>query len=207
MSLASEPIGASLSYDDMEIVPARTIAGEVSGLYAALGKGFETASVETLELGFEGIPGDRHGGTTRPSGAREPWYPRDTAMRNERQLSLVCPDELARIADGMGIDQISPRWIGANILVSGVPGLSMLPAGTLMFFAGGATVKIDGQNAPCRYAGRAIAKRYPDREGLDLAFPRVGRRARGLVGWVEKPGQIAGGEAVKIRIPEQWVYR
>ncbi|MCC0015109.1 MAG: molybdenum cofactor sulfurase, partial [Rhodobiaceae bacterium] len=162
------------AFDDPQILPVRTMSGRVEAVYAAFGQDdFETANVEALELGFEGVPGDRHRGFEREAGAREPWYPRGTAMRNERQLSLVSPDELAAVAEGMGIDDLSPRWIGANLLISGVPRLSMLPAGTLMFFENGATVKIDGQNAPCRYAGAAIAKRYPDRDGLALAFPKV----------------------------------
>lgn len=195
------------AFDDPQILPVRTMSGRVEAVYAAFGQDdFETANVEALELGFEGVPGDRHRGFEREAGAREPWYPRGTAMRNERQLSLVSPDELAAVAEGMGIDDLSPRWIGANLLISGVPRLSMLPAGTLMFFENGATVKIDGQNAPCRYAGAAIAKRYPDRDGLALAFPKVARRLRGLVGWVEKPGSVRAGEAVKVRIPEQWIY-
>lgn len=194
-------------FDDREIVPARMIEARVDAVFSALGDGFETATADALELTFEGIPGDRHGGYERASGGREPWYERGTRMRNERQLTIVCPQELQRVAQGMEIDQVNPRWIGANMLVSGIANLSMLPAGTLMFFEGGATVKIDGQNAPCKLAGGAIAKRYPGREGLDLLFPKVARRLRGLIGWVEKPGTVRPGAGVRIRIAEHWLYR
>ena len=40
-----------------------------------------------------------------------------------------------------------------------------------------------------------------------LLFPKVAKRLRGLVAWVEKPGTIMPGEAVSVRVPEQWVYR
>ena len=206
MSIAPMTIADRLALDDAEVIPARTIAAKLEAVYEAIGDGFETSTAEALDLTFEGIPGDRHGGLIRDSGAREPWYERGTEMRNERQLSLLCPDELVRIAEGMSLPEVNPRWIGGNMVISGVPNFSMLPPRTLMFFESGATVKIDGQNAPCRLAGGAVAKRYPDRQGLDLEFPKVAKRLRGLVGWLEKPGRVVPGEAIKIRIPEQWLY-
>ncbi|MGL4242055.1 MAG: MOSC domain-containing protein [Beijerinckiaceae bacterium] len=191
----------------MTIRPPLKLAGRVEALYATTDKGsFETAAVGRLELGFEGISGDRHGGFTRRSGGREPWYPRGTEMRNERQLSIVSPDELAEAAQEMGVPEIRPQWIGGNMLVTGIPRLTMLPPRTCLFFAGGVTIRIDGLNVPCRFAGRGIAQHFPDRSGLDLEFVKAARRRRGLVGWVEKPGVIAAGEALEARLPEQWIY-
>lgn len=193
----------------IEIVARRTIEARVAAVYAALGDDFPTRPVEALSLTFEGIEGDVHSGFTRRSGGREPWYRRRTEMRNERQLSIVAADELAEIARRMGIAEIRPEWIGANLVIEGIPRLSMLPAGTLFFFAGGATVKIDGQNAPCRLSGRSIAENagMTDIGSGSMLFPKVGQRLRGLVGWVEKPGTITAGEAISVRIPEQWIYR
>src|SRR5690606_19074924 len=57
-------------------VSARTLEARVEGLYWAPGKGFETEALGKVSLTYEGIPGDRHSGLTRKSGAREPWYPR-----------------------------------------------------------------------------------------------------------------------------------
>ncbi len=207
MSFAETPLDPGFTYDDAEISPARMLKGRVEALYMARGEDFETASVDALDLDFTGIPGDLHAGYEREAGAREPWHKRGTAMRNERQVSMVCPDELGRIAAGMEIDKLSARWIGANMAVSGITRFSMLPAGTLFMFEGGTAIKIDGQNAPCRYAGQAIEKRYPDREGLQFEFPKVAKRLRGLVGWVERAGRIEPGAAISIRVPEHWVYR
>lgn len=197
------------SVDEIEIVPGRKLAGTVGGLFHAPGGDFVTARVGRLDLDFEGIPGDFHRGHTRRSGGREPWYPRGTEMRNERQVSIVAADELAEIARRMGIDRIAPEWIGANLVLDGVPRLSFLPAGTMLFFKNGVTLKIDGQNAPCRLAGRSVADHagMADREAGALSFPKQGRRLRGLVAWVEKPGTLTDGEAVSVRVPEQWVYR
>jgi hypothetical protein len=196
--------------DSGEIVirPARKLLARVAGVFVAPADHFETRPVEALDITFEGIAGDYHAGHTRRSGGREPWYPRGTEMRNERQLSIVAPDELAIIAARMGIDAVKPEWIGANMLIGGLPQLSMLPAGTMLFFKNGVTLKVDGQNAPCRVAGRSVAEHagMADREAGSLQFPKVSRRLRGLVAWVEKPGRIEAGEDISVRIPEQWIY-
>ena len=121
------------------------------------------------------LPCRRH---TR-SGGREPWYPRGTEMRNERQLSIVAADELAIVAERMGLAEIKPEWIGANLVIDGVPHLSMLPSGTLLFFKGGVTIKVDAQNGPCRIAGRSIAENagMADLEAGALLFPEGGQAA------------------------------
>ncbi len=191
-----------------DIVPARKLAARAAVLYAAPSDHFQTRSVEALRLGFDGIDGDFHAGATRRSGGREPWYPRGTEMRNERQLSIVAADELAVVARRMGLAEIRPEWIGANLLIEDVPHLSMLPAGTLMFFKGGVTLKVDAQNGPCRIAGRSIAEHagMADVEAGALEFPKAAKRLRGVVAWVEKPGIILAGEEISLRLPEQWIY-
>lgn len=193
----------------VDIVPGRKLTARAAALYAAPSDHFETRRVEELRLSFDGIEGDFHAGATRRSGGREPWYPRGTEMRNERQLSLVAADELAIVAERMGIAEIKPEWIGANLLIEGVPHLSMLPAGSLLFFKGGVTVKVDAQNGPCRFSGRSVAEHagMTDREAGALLFPKAAKRLRGLVAWVEKPGIIRTGEEISVRVPEQWIYR
>jgi len=194
---------------EIQILPARKLAARVAGVYIAPLDHFVTQPAEALTLTFEGIEGDFHAGHTRRSGSREPWYRRGTEIRNERQVSIVAPDELARIAEAMGLAEVRPEWLGANLLLEGAPRLSMLPAGTLIFFKGGVTLKVDKQNSPCAIAGRSIADHagLPDREAAALTFPKVAKRLRGLVAWVEKPGRILPGEEVSIRVPEQWIYR
>jgi hypothetical protein len=192
-----------------EIVPGQKIAARVAGLFGAPPEDFRTRAVETLALGFDGIEGDYHAGFTRRSGGREPWYPRGTEMRNERQLSIVAADELAIVAERMGIAELRPEWIGANLVLEGIPNLSMLPSASLLFFKGGVTLKVDAQNHPCRYSGRSIAENagLADVYGVALAFVKAAKRLRGLVGWVEKPGIISHGEEVSVRVPEQWIWR
>ncbi len=192
----------------MQRIAPIKLAARVTGLFQTVHPdSFETTAVQALTLGFGGIGGDRHGGFTRRSGGREPWYPRGTEIRNERQMSLLSPADLARIASGMDVPEIRAEWIGGNLLIEGIADFTLLPARTCLFFAGGVTIRIDGLNVPCRFSGRAVASHYPEREGLDLTFVKAAKDLRGLVGWVEKPGVISEGEALEARVPEQWIYR
>ncbi|UDL89668.1 molybdenum cofactor sulfurase [Mesorhizobium sp. PAMC28654] len=193
----------------VEIIPARKLSARAAALYVAPSDDFQTRPVGELRLGFDGIADDFHAGPTRRSGGREPWYPRGTEMRNERQLSIVAADELAVVAERMGLAEIKPEWIGANMLIEGVPHLSMLPAGSLLFFKGGVTIKVDAQNGPCRLSGRSIAENagMAHVEAGALMFPKAAKRLRGLVAWVEKPGTIKAGEEMSVRVPEQWIYQ
>jgi len=196
------------SLHDFSIQPGKRLTGRVAGLFVAPERDFVTRQVTSLETRFGGIPGDFHGGPTRRSTGREPWYPHGTEICNDRQVSIVAPDELAEIARRMELPDLRPEWLGANLMIDGVPHLSMLPAGTLMFFAGGVTLKVDAQNHPCKAAGRAVGKHasLPDITAGSLLFTTVAKRLRGIVAWVEKPGTIQAGETVSLRLPEQWIY-
>jgi hypothetical protein len=192
-----------------EIVPARKRTARVAGTFSATGNHFETRAVSELVLGFDGIAGDYHSGRTRRAGGREPWYPRGTEILNTRQLSLVAADEMGVIAERMNIAELRPEWIGANLVIEGLANLSMLPAGTLLFFKAGVTLKVDGQNHPCRLAGSSVARHagMADQQAGALAFVQAAKRLRGLVAWVEKPGTVRPGVDISVRIPEQWIYR
>ncbi len=195
--------------DEVEIVAPRKVLATVEAALVAPGRSFVTQAVAALDIGFDGVAGDLHAGVTRRSGGREPWYPRGTEIRNDRQLSIVAPDEIAIVAGRMDLAAIRPEWLGANLVLAGVPHLSMLPSGTLLFFSGGVTLTVSGQNAPCRFAGRAVAEQagMADPEAGALLFAKVAKRLRGVVAQVEKPGRIATGEKVSVRVPEQWIYR
>ncbi|VAW18788.1 MOSC domain protein [hydrothermal vent metagenome] len=190
----------------VEFIAAKKKQGQVAGVYAAFGQGFVSQEQDVLTLGFAGIEGDRHGGTTRLSNSREPWHPRGTEMRNEQQVSLLCQDELAQLALDMKIDQLKPEWIGGNILLSGIEYFSLLPPRTLLMFEGGVTIRVDGARGPCRKSGHSIASQFAGREELEFVFPKIARHRRGLVGYVEVPGQIKSGETVVARIWEQAIY-
>jgi hypothetical protein len=191
--------------DSVVIHPGRRLSAELAATLTTSGPGgTETTPVAKLELALDGAMGERHAGFTRRAGPREPWYRRGTEIRSGRQLSVVSTEELWEIGHAMGLPAIEAGWIGANLVISGVPRLSFLPPGTRMIFEGGATIVVEGQNAPCRIAGRAIA-RHTERPGDERSFPKVAKRLRGLVATVERAGPASPGP-VAIALPEQWIY-
>ena len=183
----------------MQALPAQTLAARVEGAYVVEGRAVDSTPHEALTLTYAGIAGDRHEGLVRPAGAREPWYPRGTPMRNERQVSILGVEELAEIAVTLGLAHLDPAWIGANLVLSGIPHLTQLPPRTLLMFPSGATIRVDGDNDPCRKSGAAIAAHVPDRPDLQFAFVKAAKDRRGLVGWVEREGEVRAGDEVKVR--------
>lgn len=177
------------------------VSGSVGQCLIADGGDFRSRAVASLDLDFAGIAGDIHAGATRRASSREPWYRRGTPIRNNRQVTLVSAAELGEVAMALDLPQIAPEWIGANLVIEGIAGLTRLPLGTRLFFAGGAVLMVEGENAPCRIAGASIAEHYPGRDGLDFLFPKAAKRRRGLIASVERPGRIAEGEAFMARVP------
>lgn len=156
--------------------------------------------VTVTEAGFEG---DRHAGKTRKAGVRDDDIPRGTEIRNDRQVSLVSAEELAEIADKMDVDEVRPEWLGANLCVSGIEDLSRLPAGARFEFDGGVQIVVAEENQPCTGPGKVLQEQYPERERLASQFPKQAMHRRGLVGWVERPGEIEPGESVQVIVPEK----
>lgn len=180
--------------------------GTVRRLGVADGSGFVTRAVEALELTLEGIPGDRHTGYSRGADARTPWFRRGEPIQNARQLSLVSVEDLEATAAELGLPDVDPDSLGANLLVEGMPAFSFLPRGTLLFFPSGATLCVTDQNAPCRHAGRSLAEHHPGDDRLEFRFVGAAKRRRGVVARVEKAGRIGAGESFEARIPEQWLW-
>ena len=166
--------------------------------------GLEKQEVEEVRLLFSGIEGDCHGGLTRKSDSRMiEQFKRGTEVRNSRQVSILAVDELADIAKIMNISAVKPEWVGANLVTSGIPGLSMLPPSSRLQFPSGATIVIDMENFPCRYPAEVIEKHHPEPA---MGFVKAGMHKRGLVGWVEREGVVATGDAITVWLPQQRIY-
>lgn len=166
-----------------------------------------SSRVEEVRATLEGLAGDRHAGFTRRADARVPQYPRGTEIHNSRHVSLIAEEELAQIAVNMGVPVVQPEWIGANLVLRGVPNLSSLPPMTRVCFPELTTIALEGENHPCIYPGKAIQSHYPDRPGIGKQFPKAAYHVRGVVGWVERAGMIRVGDIVRIAVPEQIPYR
>lgn len=167
-------------------------------------QGLEKSRTDRLQLRFDGIEGDCHSGFTRPSDTRTlRQYPRDTPIRNVRQLTLLSREELADIAGTMEIPEVKPEWIGANVVTSGIPDLTLLPPSSRMQFPSGATIVVDMENEPCRYPAEIIEKHNP---GQKVGFVKAAKHKRGITAWVEREGDIGLGDEIVIWIPPQRLY-
>ena len=175
--------------------------GRVQATLLATPGGFLSHPVEALELALDGVCGDHHAGWTRRSGGREPWYPRRTVIRNDRQVSLVSAEEMALVAAQMGLEAIDPCAIGANLVIAGLDAFTATPRGARLVFPSGAVIVVTDENHPCRRSGRALAALHPERADVEPGFVKRARGLRGLVGAVERPGLVLRGDGVTLRLP------
>lgn len=161
--------------------------------------------LEAVDVRFEGFEGECHGGLTRPSCSRvTTQHPvRGTEIRNTRQVSILSVEELAEVAAALGLDALRPEWVGANLVLEGIPRLTLLPPASRLVFASGTVLTVDVENGPCRFPAEVIERLHP---GHGTAFPKAARHRRGVTGWVERPGRLALGEAVELHVPPQRVY-
>ncbi len=161
--------------DAFTVHPGFRLKGTVEGVYLADGATFRTREVDKLDFAFSGILNDRHHGATRPSGSLEPWYERGTEMKNERQVTILSSEDMQGVGESLSIPHLLPEWIGGNILVSGIPHFSYLPSRTILLFEGGVTIRVDGDNPPCRNSGRSIAGEFDGRRRYRVRLPENGR--------------------------------
>ena len=166
----------------------------------------QSSNVDRVRVTFEGLEGDVHTSFTRHSDVRVPHYPRGTIIRNTRQVSILSQEELAEVAAVLGIPQVLPSWMGANLELRGIPNLTMLPPSTRIFFPDDAVIVVDAENMPCVGPGNAIQEHYPDVPKLAQRFPRAAMHKRGVVGWVEREGYINDGDTVRVMLPPRVVY-
>lgn len=159
---------------------------------------FVTRELELAVLSFAGLEGDRHAGLTMRAGVREKHLPKGTEIRNARQLSLVSVEELVQVAATLGLPQLDYRWLGANVLLRHAPELTRCAPGTRMVFGSGAVLVVDGENDPCRKAGKGIVRGAGVDEAIASRFVKAAHRLRGLVAWVERPGLIRPGDPVTL---------
>ena len=167
-------------------------------------KDLSSSRIASVDITYAGFDGESHSGLVRASCVRvRGQYAQGTEIRNTRQISIVSVEELALIADSMGIDTLEPEWLGVNLLVSGIPDFSKIPPSTRMIFASGASLVVDLENSPCKYPGEIIERHHPGKGDL---FPKAAYGRRGVTAWVEREGHITTGEAIRLHIPPQRIY-
>lgn len=115
-------------------------------------------------------------------------------------------EELAAIADALGVPTIQGCWLGANLITRGIPRLSALPPGTRIFFPTRATLVVAEENQPCALPGRVLQGYYPESVRLGRRFVAAAAGRRGVVAWVERAGVIATGDRGEIALPAMTRY-
>lgn len=160
--------------------------------------------LEAMELTFDGPLGESHGGMTRPSCSRVlGLYPRNTPIRNVRQLSIVSEEELAAIAQEMGLETLDPTLLGATMVLRGVPDFSHVPPSSRLLADSGASLTVDMENRPCTLPARPIETQHP---GYGKAFKPAAANRRGVTAWVEAEGRVALGDRLRLFVPDQPVW-
>lgn len=159
------------------------------------------APVQSVQAGFEGFDGEAHSGVTRPACSRFGMlYPQGTEVRNTRQLSILSVEELALIAAEMGLEALDPLYLGASMVVEGIPDFSHLTVGTRLRAPGKTVITIDLENAPCHFPGQEIEADHP---GYGKSFKAAAENRRGVTAWIERPGPLAVGDALEVFVPTQ----
>lgn len=164
-----------------------------------------TISLNEMKLTFAGSAGEFHAGLTRRSCSRvTAQHPVGTEIRNTRQLSIVSAEEMQDIAAELGLDELDPRWLGASIVVEGIPDFSHIPPSSRLQSENGTTLTVDMQNRPCQYPALTIEA---DRPGHGKKFKPKAVGRRGVTAWVEREGTLNIGDTLRLHTPDQRGWR
>lgn len=186
----------------MPALKATRFSGEIVFLgIVPAGQGLASRPIERMELGFEGAAGESHAGRTRPSCSRvTSQHPLGTEIANTRQLSILSEEELAETAFALHIPRVAPEWVGASIVLRGLPDLSHLPPSSRLQGPDGATLVVDMENRACVLPGKVIEHHHP---GTGARYKPAATGRRGVVAWVERPGVLELGQSLTLHIPDQ----
>ncbi len=164
----------------------------------------KSSTLDEAYASFAGFEGEAHAGLTRPSDSRVlSQYPRDTEIRNVRQFSIVSAEDLLAIAQDMGLQQILPDWLGASIVVEGIPDLTQVPPSSRLQTEVGTTLVVDMENRPCNLVARVIED---EAAGFGKTFKTAAKGRRGVTAWVEREGPLRVGDTFVLHIPDQPVW-
>lgn len=156
---------------------------------------------DSLDLSFDGLAGGRHAGVNRASCVRvSNLYPKGTDIRNVRQLSILSAEEMAEIAKSIDLETLDPGLLGASIILRGIPDFTHIPPSSRLQGPSGVTLTVDMENRPCHLPGREIEADTPG-HGHGFKAAAVGRR--GVTAWVERPGELATGDGLRLFVPDQ----
>lgn len=188
-ALKPTPFSATITY--LGLVPPGQLASDPVG---------------RMVIGFDGPEGEAHAGRLRDSCSRVvSQHPKGTPIANTRQITILSEEELAETAFAMHLPRIAPEWVGANIVLRGLPDLTHLPPSSRLQGPDGVTLVIDMENRACVLPGREIDRHHP---GVGPRYKPAATGRRGVVAWVERPGVLEPGQTLSLHIPDQraWAH-
>jgi MOSC domain-containing protein YiiM len=131
-------------------------------------------------------------------------HPEGTEIRNLRQLSILSAEEMAQMAADMGMETLDPIYLGATIVLKGIPDFSHIPPSSRLQGPDGVTLTVDLENRPCIFPGKEIEK---DHKGFGPKFKPAASGRRGVMAWVERPGALKIGDQLRLFVPDQPAWR
>jgi MOSC domain-containing protein YiiM len=120
-----------------------------------------------------------------------------------RQLTILAAEELAGIAAAMGLEALDPAWLGATMVIEGIPAFTHVPPSSRLQAPSGATFVVDMENRPCQLPAKVIEGQRP---GFGRAFKPAAEGRRGVTAWVEREGAVALGDPLVLHVPDQPVW-
>jgi hypothetical protein len=177
--------------------------------------GFQPVPVEKLvitarpltemPLTFAGFTGEVHAGETRPSCSRVTMqHPKNTTIRNVRQLCVVSAEEMAEVAADIGLAAMDYAWVGASLVLEGIPDLTHLPPSSRLQGPDGVTLVVDMENLPCQEPAVTIDKAL---RGQGKGFKAAAKDKRGVTAWVEREGTLRIGDMLRLHLPAQRAWQ
>ena len=161
-------------------------------------------ALDEMPLTLAGYEAEFHAGLTRPSCSRViQQYPRDTDIKNTRQVSIVSQEELDLIAQTMGLETLSPHLIGASLVISGIRDWSHVPPSSRLIGEGGPGLIVDMENRPCHLPAPFIEAENP---GLGKGFKAAAKGRRGVTASVEQVGTLKIGMRLRLHVPDQPIW-
>ncbi|WP_135448854.1 MULTISPECIES: MOSC domain-containing protein [Tabrizicola] len=158
-----------------------------------------------MPLSFSGFAGEVHSGLTRPSCSRVvKQHPKGTEIRNVRQLCVVSAEEMAEVARDMGLCAMDYAWVGASLVVEGIPDFTHVPPSSRLQGPDGVTLVVDMENLPCQEPAVTIDRALP---GQGKAFKAAAAGKRGVTAWVEREGILRLGDELRLHVPAQRPWR
>lgn len=163
-------------------------------------KQLPTYPFQALDVELPGIIQDRHHGFEKGAGAREKaLYKRGAEIKNHRSWSALSEEELLLIEQKMGISNLDPGLIGANLMFKGIPNFTQIPPLSRLKM-GDVVLVVYEENYPCHLPQPYIEEAFGGK--TKVPFSKAGMGLRGLVGWVEHEGILRPETKVELFVPK-----